>query len=161
AVDGQDFLGHQVADLAINVVDPIEGGFDEPQIAKSAALEGIFNQLQSAGPRGRQRFQQRLENAGAGLRRRDAEISRFDRLQFARGARLALRVENGINERGELEQCGSGGLLLTFNDIFNCLRRFGKDGRFRPRLFERSNELLEAKSPPATTLPAMESRRIS
>ena len=162
AIKWQNPLGDKIGDLAVGVVDGGHRGLYETQIAEGAALVGVADQLQSAGARGAQRFQQWLEHTGTGLRRLHSQIHRFDRLKLALTADFTLRVKNRIDERRQIEQrCLSRVLSLASTTDLIPSATFAKTGTLAPACSSGAMSFLMRKSPGATTLPAIARRRVS
>src|SRR5260370_970543 len=122
AMTSSSSIGDKIGDLAIGVVDGAHGGLNQTQIAEGPALVSVADDFQTARACGAQRFEQRLQHAGAGLRGRQSQIRRHDRLQFAGGSGLTLRVENCVDERRQIEQRLGGGLVAGIYDRLDPFR---------------------------------------
>src|SRR5215510_1850186 len=95
AIERQDFLADELADLRIRIINRAQRRLDQAKILERPAVERIAHQLHPSRSGGAERFHERLESARAGLCGL-SEIVRFQWLQLPRDARCALRVENGV-----------------------------------------------------------------
>ena len=159
---GSTFSARKSAISAYGSSSAVEGRLDEPQVAEAPARRRSFTSSSRPPPLAASGFEQRLEQAGAGLQRAAAEVARLDRLELAGDAGLALGVQDGGDERGEFEQASrrtpSSGPSTT---AFAASATLANTGALAPACSSGGRSFLQPEVARATTLPATASRRAS